>query len=63
MTVYKGKGDPLVCDSYRAIKVMEQPMKVLKKVLEKKIRYQVLIDNMQFCLMPAKGTTDAIFIM
>ena len=26
--VYKGKGEPLVCGSYRAIKLLEQPMKV-----------------------------------
>ena len=32
--VYKGKGDPLVCGSYRAIKLLEQPMKVLERVLE-----------------------------
>ena len=44
--VYKGKGDPLVCGSYRAIKVLEQPMKVLERVLEKRIRCQVSIDNM-----------------
>ena len=47
--VYKGKGDPLVCGSYRA------PMKVFERVLEKRIRCQVS--------MPGKGTTDAIFIM
>ena len=61
--VYKGKGDPLVCGSYRAIKLLEQPMKVLERVLEKKIRCQVPIDNMQFGFMPGNGTTDAIFIM
>ena len=61
--VYKGKGDPLVCGSYRAIKLLEQPMKVLERVLEKRIRCQVSIDNMQFGFMPGKGTTDAIFIM
>ena len=32
--VYKGKGDQLVCGSYRAIKLLEQPMKVLERVLE-----------------------------
>ena len=37
-------------------------MKVLKRVLEKRIRCQVSIDNMQFGFMLAKGTTDAIFI-
>ena len=30
--VYKGKGDQLVCGSYRAIKLLEQPMKVLESV-------------------------------
>ena len=59
---YKGKCDPLVCGSYRAIKLLEQPMKVLERVLEKRIRCQVSIDNMQFGFMPGKGITDAIFI-
>ena len=61
--VYKGKCDPLVCGSYRAIMLLEQPLKVLEGVLEKRIRCQVSIDNMQFGFMPGKGTTDAIFIM
>ena len=38
-------------------------MKVLERVLEKRIRCQVSIDNMQFGFMPGKGITDAIFIM
>ena len=38
-------------------------MKLLERVLEKRIRCQVSIDNMQFGFMPGKGTTDAIFIM
>ena len=32
-------------------------------MLEKRIRCQVSIDNMQFGFMPGKGTTNAIFIM
>ena len=32
-------------------------------MLEKRIRCQVPIDNMQFGFMLGKGTTDAIFIM
>ena len=61
--MYKGKGDPLVCGSYRTIKLLDQPMKVLERVLEKRIRCQVSIDNIHFGFMPGKGTTDAIFIM
>ena len=59
MHVYKGKGDPLVCGLDRAIKLLEQ----LERVLEKRIRCQVSIDNMQFDFILGKGTTDVIFIM
>ena len=38
-------------------------MKVLERLLEKRFRCQVLIDNMQFGFIPGKGTTDAMFIM
>ena len=30
--VYKGKGEPHVCGSYIAIKLLEQPMKVIESV-------------------------------
>ena len=63
MPVYKGKCDPLVCGSYKAIKSVEPLMKVLDRVLEKRIRCQVSIDNMQFEFMHGKRTTNAIFIM
>ena len=36
--VYKRKGDPIVCGSYRDIKLLEQSMKVLERVMEKKLR-------------------------
>ena len=32
--VYNGKGDSVVCSSYRDIRLMEQPMKVPERVLE-----------------------------
>ena len=50
--VYTGKG------SYRSIKLLEQPMKVLERVLEKKVMCQIY--NIPFGSMPGKGTTDAI---
>ena len=60
--IYKGKGDPMDCGSYRGVKLLEHPMKLVEKVLEKRIRAQVHIDEMQFGFMPGRGTTDAIFI-
>ena len=56
--MYKAKSG-----SYRAIRLLEQPMNVLERVLEKRIRCQVSIDNIQFGFMSGNGTTDAIFIM
>ena len=61
--LYKNKGDPLVCGSYRGIKLLEQSMKLYERVLESRIRSKVNIDHMQFGFMPGKGTTDAIFIV
>ncbi|MBJ5627083.1 hypothetical protein JGG67_22950 [Salmonella enterica subsp. enterica serovar Derby] len=59
--IYKGKGDPLECGSYRAVKLLEHAMKVVERVLEQRIRNQVRVDEMQFGFMPGKGTTYAIF--
>ena len=60
--LFKGKGDPLACGSYRAIKLLEHGMKLLERVLERRVRSQVEVDEMQFGFMPGKGTTDAIFV-
>jgi hypothetical protein len=38
VNVYKGKGDALVCGSYRGIKLLDQVMKIFERVLERRIR-------------------------
>ena len=48
-------------DSYRAIKLLEHGMKVLERVLKRRLRMKVNIDDMQFGFMSGKGTVDAIF--
>ena len=60
--IYKGKGDPMDCGSYRAIKLLEHGMKVLERVIEKRLRDKVKISDMQFGFMPGRGTIDAIFV-
>ena len=62
LPVYKGKGDPMECGSYRGIKLLEHAMKVVERIFEHRIRQQIVIDDMQFGFMKCKGTTDAIFI-
>jgi hypothetical protein len=63
LPVVKGKGDPLECGCYTAIKLLEHGMKVLKSALEKRKREQVNIDDMKFGFTPGKGTTDALFLV
>ena len=38
-------------------------MKVMERVLERRLRMKVNIDDMQFGFMSGKGTVDAIFIV
>ena len=47
---YKGKGDVLQRGNYRALKLLNQVMKVMEHVLASIIRTQVDIDAMQFGL-------------
>ena len=59
--VYKGKGDPLECVSYRAIKLLGHGMKVFERVLE--IREHAKIYYMQFGFTHVRSATDAISIV
>lgn len=63
VSLFKGKGDALNRGNYRGLKLIDQVMKVLERVVEGLIRQRVLIDDMQFGFMPGRGTTDAIFIV
>ena len=62
LPVYKGKGDPVECRSYRGIKLLEHAVKVVERIFEHRIRQQIEIDDMQFGFIKGKGTTDAIFM-
>ena len=61
--IYKGKGDAVIRDNCRGLKLLDHVMKVIERVMEKINRERVFIDNMQFGFMPGRGTTDAIFIL
>ena len=51
------------CGSYRGVKLLEHAMKIVERVLQRKIRTLVNLNEMQFEFMPGKGTVDAIFIV
>jgi len=61
LPIYKGKGDPMECGSYRGIKLLKHAMKVVERIFEHRIRQQNEVDYMQFVYMKGNGTTDAIF--
>ena len=48
LPIYKGKGDPMECGSYRGIKLLEHAMKVIERIFVHRIRQQIEIDDMQF---------------
>ena len=60
LPIYKGKGDPMECGSYRGIKLLEHAIKVVERIFEHRIRQQIVIDDMQFGFKKGKGTTYAI---
>ena len=61
--LFKGKEDMMDCGAYRGVKVLEHAMKIVERVLEKRLRELVKVDDMQFGFMLGKGTTDALFIL
>ena len=60
---YKGKGDALERGNYHGLKLTEQVMKVLKRIVDGLIRQLVSINNSQFGFVPGRGTIDAIFVV
>ena len=58
---FKGKGDALERCNYRGLKLVDQVMKVIERVIDKLLREIIDIDEMQFGFVPGRGTTGAIF--
>ena len=61
--IFIGKGNVMSCGSYREVKVLEDAVKIVKRVLERRIQTLVNLKEMRFGFMPGKGTVDAIFIV
>ena len=56
-------GNALDRGNYRGLKLIEQVMKVLERIVDGLIRELVSINDSQFGFAPGKGTTDAIFVV
>ena len=60
---FKDKGDALDRGNFRGLKLIDQVLKIVERIIETLIRTRISIDSMQFGFMPGRGTTDAIFIL
>ena len=49
--------------NYRGLKLTEQIMKVLERIVDSLIKKLVSINDSQFGFVPGRGTTDAIFVV
>ena len=61
-----GEGDALDKGNYCGLKLTEQVMTVLERIVDmliSLIRQVVSIDESQFGFVPGRGTTDAIFVV
>ena len=50
--IFKGKRDIWNCSCYRAVKLLQNGMKVVEMVFEKRLRRIVSVCEMQFGFMP-----------
>ena len=56
-------GDAFERGNYYGLKLTEQVMKVLERIVDGLIRQLVSTDNSQFGFVPGRGATDAIFVV
>ena len=63
VNIFKGKGDAQERGNYRGIKLLDQVMKLMERVVAGLIRDMVDIDESQFGFTPGRGTADAVFIL
>jgi hypothetical protein len=65
--LYKGKGDPILPGSYRAIALLDCFLKLYERLLFHRLdfwaRRMDLVPPAQFGFRPRSGTLDAIFVL
>lgn len=61
--IYKNKGDAQCCINYRGIKLLSHTMKLWERVIDIRIRRQVIVTENQFGFMPGRSTMEAIHLL
>ena len=63
LNLYKAKDVALDHGNYRGLKLTDQVIKLLERVLDSSIHQMVNVEVKQLAFLPGRGTTDAIFIV
>ena len=50
------------CGMYRGLRQLGHAMKIVEKVLEKRLRKILTIDDLQFGYMPDNGAIDGLYL-
>ena len=61
--LFKGKGSVLECENYRGIKLMAHTMKLWERIIDRRIREIVELDDIQFGFRKGRSTTEPIFTL
>ena len=61
--LYKGKGDTLERGKYRSLKLTEQVIQILERIVDSLIRQLVSIDDSQFGFIPGWWTGLALYAL
>ncbi len=52
-----------MCGKYRGVRLLDHGMKLWEKILERRLRDIIKIEDIQFGFQQDKSATDAIFVM
>lgn len=61
--IYKQKGDIKECGNYRGIKLMSHTFKLWERVVDTRIRSEIIVSKNQFGFMPGRSGMEALFAM
>ena len=60
--IFTGKGYIWNCGNNRAVAILEHGMKMVERVLVKRLRRIVTVDEMQFGLMPERNNSCCVYL-
>ena len=60
--IYKQKGDPLECNNFRGIKLLNHTLRLWERVVESRLR-KIMNSEKQYGFQPGKSTIQPLFCL